>query len=79
MYTDVAMCIQDGESDDGVEYPGAQKAVVKLSPPGDTVCSGVTDTRCTFNITTEDYYTVSLTLTNDAGSSEPVSLSFKSE
>jgi hypothetical protein len=66
----------DGERDDGVVYPGAQKAVVKLSPPGNTVCSGVTDTRCTFNITTEDYYTVSLTLTNDAGSSEPVSLSF---
>ncbi|CAI8013383.1 hypothetical protein GBAR_LOCUS8495, partial [Geodia barretti] len=66
----------DGERDDGVEYPGEQKAVVKLSPPGDTVCSDVADTRCTFNITTEDYYTVSLTLTNDAGSSEPVSLSF---
>ena len=73
------MCIQEGERDDGVVYPGAQKAVVKLSPPGNTLCSDVTDTRCNFNITTEDYYTVSLTLTNDAGSSEPVSFSFNSE
>ena len=73
------MCIQDGERDDGVVYPGEQKAVVKLSPPGDIVCSDVTDTRCTFNIHAEDYYTVSLTLANDAGSSEPFSLSFNRE
>ena len=60
-------------------YPGEERAEVKLSPPGETVCSDVTNTRCSFNITTEAYYTLNLTLTNDAGKSDPVSLSFNSE
>ena len=59
-------------------YPGDQRALVEPSSPGETVCSYLA---CNSNIhpTKEGFYTVSLTLTNDAGSSDPISLSFNSE
>ena len=77
--------VQDGEKEEGrVVYPGEERALVELSSPGhprETVCSNVTGTTCIFSIDppVEDHYTAYVTLTNDAGSSEPVSLSFTCE
>ena len=56
----------------GVVYPGTVMVAVELDPGG-IGCSGVTasDTSCTTTITRDDSYTVSLTLSNDVGSTEP--------
>ena len=54
-------------------YPGSVEARVNLNP-GDVTCSGVTahDTNCTASITSEGVYDITLTLTNDVGSNQPV-------
>ena len=69
--------IQYGTEEEGVVYPGEVVVSVDLDP-GDITCSGVTadDTSCTVNITRDDNYTVSLTLRNDVGSTQPVESMF---
>ena len=66
--------------EEGVVYPGEVEVRVDLDP-GDMVCSGVTadDISCTVNITRDDNYTVSLTLSNDVGSTQPVESMFDCE
>ena len=66
--------------EEGVAYPGEVEVRVDLDP-GDMACSGVTadDTSCTVNITRDEDYTVSLTLSNDVGSTQPVETTFNCE
>ena len=54
-------------------YPGSVEARVNLNP-GDVTCSGVTahDTSCTVSIASEGVYAITLTLTNDVGSTQPI-------
>ena len=54
-------------------YPGSVEARVNLNPR-DVTCSGVTvhDTNCTTSITSVGIYDITLTLTNDVGSNQPV-------
>ena len=61
-------------------YPGEVEVRVDLNP-GDMACSGVTadDISCTVNITRDDNYTVSLTLSNDVGSTQHVERKFNCE
>ena len=68
------------EEEEGVVYPGEVGVRVDLDP-GDIACSGVTadDTSCTVNITRDDNYTASLTLSNDVGSTQPVESMFNCE
>ena len=67
-----------GAEEQGVRYPGEEMANVVSS--GKTICSNVTETNCTFEITeSADLYTLCLTLSNDVGESNPVSLSFTRE
>ena len=76
MYT----VLQYGAEEEGVVYPGEVGVSVDLDP-GDITCSGVTadDISCTVNITRDDDYTVSLTLSNDVGSTQPVMAMFDCE
>ena len=64
----------------GVEYPGEVEVIVELNP-GNIVCSDVTteDTSCTVSITRDDVYTVSLTLSNDVGSTQAALNTFDCE
>ena len=66
--------------EEGVVYPGEVEVRVDLDL-GDMACSGVTadDISCTVNITRDDNYTVSLTLSNDVGSTQPVESMFNCE
>ena len=66
--------------EEGVVYPGEVEVRVDLDP-GNMTCSGVTadDISCTVNITRDDNYTVSLTLSNDVGSTQPVESMFNCE
>ena len=66
--------IQNGTREEGIVYPGEQTAMVVLTP-GDIECL-VTGTRCTASISDDDNYTLSLTLSNEIGSSVPVIHSF---
>ena len=61
-------------------YPGEVGVSVDLDP-GDITCSGVTadDTSCTVNIDRDDEYTVSLSLSNDVGSTTPLENMFDCE
>ena len=67
----VVLCMQPGPQTQGVVYPGAVDSSVVLDPGA---CCTVTagGTSCTAIITEDGVYTVSLTLTNDVGSTEPV-------
>ena len=64
----------------GVEYPGEVEVIVELDP-GNIVCSDVTteDTSCTVSITDDDVYTVSLTLSNEVGSTQAALNTFDCE
>ena len=64
-------CLQPGTKTPGVVYPGPVNVSVVLNP-GDIACSGVTaeDTSCVINITEDDVYSVTVTLTNDVGSTQ---------
>ena len=64
---------QPGDKVDDVVYPGVVYASVHLDP-GDGTCSGMSvgGTSCSATITSEGVYTVSLSLTNDVGPSQPV-------
>ena len=68
------------EPEEGVVYAGELGVSVDLEP-GDITCSDVTadDTSCTVTITRDDDYTVSLTLSNDVGSTTPVQSMFDCE
>jgi hypothetical protein len=66
----------DGTREEGIMYPGEQTTMVVLTP-GNIDCT-VTGTRCTASITEDDNYTLSLTLSNEIGSSVPVIHSFNS-
>ena len=62
-------------------YPGEEKVVLELSPGG-ALCPDltVTDTSCTTVITSDcNNYSISLTLPNDVGTSQPVSADFDRE
>ena len=72
------MYIQNGSREDGVVYPGEENATVSLTPGG-TVCSDMTVTSCTAVIMKDDIYTASLTISNDVGSSAPVTQTFDCE
>ena len=82
LYVYVYLHLQYGTEteEEGVVYPGEVEVRVDLDP-GDMACSGVTadDISCTVNITRDDNYTVSLTLSNDVGSTQPVESMFNCE
>ena len=63
--------LQYGAEAEGVVYPGEVVVSIELDP-GNIVCSDVAteDTSCTVSITSDDVYTVSLTLRNDVGSTQ---------
>ena len=72
--------IQYGEREEGVVYPG-EKVVLELSPGG-AICTdqSVSDTSCTTVITSDwNNYSISLTLSNAVGASQPVSADFDRE
>ena len=50
-------------------YPGSVEARVNLNP-GDVTCSG--GTSCTASLTSESVYDITLMLTNDVGSTQPI-------
>ena len=52
-------------------YPGVVNAHVHLYP-GDVICLGTDRANCSATITSEGVYNVSLSLTNDVGTSQPV-------
>ena len=61
-------------------YPGNEVVTIELDP-GDILCSDVTvtDTNCTTTITRDDTYTISVTISNDLGSSQPAINTFDCE
>ena len=62
-------------------YPVEEKVVLGLSPGG-TYCPDltVTDTSCTTVITSDcNNYSISLTLSNDVGTSQPATADFDRE
>ncbi|CAI8025153.1 hypothetical protein GBAR_LOCUS14558 [Geodia barretti] len=68
----------EGEREVGVVYPGEEMATVDLTPGG-TICSllSTPNTSCTATITSDcNNYNISVTLSNDIGSSQPVSIIF---
>ena len=71
--------MQYGDELEGVVYPGAVEASVVMDP-GDIDCIDVSTggTRCTAFIP-GGVYTVSLTVTNDVGSAQPVTHTFDCE
>ena len=72
--------MQYGEMDEGVVYPGKLKVTVALDVKNNN-CSELTsaDTSCTAFITNDANYTIILTLSNDVGASEPVTMVFDCE
>ena len=72
MVLKIVLCsLQSGTKAPGVVYPGAVDVSVVLNP-GSIACSGVTaeDTSCVINITKDGVYNVTVTLTNDIGSTQ---------
>ena len=62
-------------------YPGEEMTTVDLTPGG-TICSllSTPNTSCTATITNDcSNYNISITLSNDIGSSQPVSIIFNCE
>ena len=86
VYTFVHLCVlapaQYGNEteEEGVVYPGEVEVSVELDPR-DMACSDVTadDISCSVSITRDEDYTVSLTLSNDVGSTPPVESMFNCE
>ena len=76
--THICKFTQNGMGDENLIYPQEEDAIVKLTP-GNLDCQGVTDNSCNATINEETDYTVSLTLTNNIGSSNPVTRSFNCE
>ena len=61
--------MQPGPQTQGVVYPGAVEASVVLDPGA--CCTVTADgTSCSATIARDDVYTVSLTVTNDVGSTQ---------
>ena len=63
------------EREEGVVYPGDVEVVVQVN--GSTICSEVTDTSCTVDLS-RDVYNISITQSNDIGSTVDSSI-FDSE
>ena len=63
--------LQPGTKAPGVVFPETVNVSVVLNP-GDIACSGVTaeDTSCDVDIREDDVYSVTVTLTNDLGSTQ---------
>ena len=62
-------------------YPGDESTKVNLTPGG-TICSHMPpfNTNCTATITSDcNNYSISLTVSNDVGSAQPVSTIFNCE
>ncbi|CAI8030389.1 hypothetical protein GBAR_LOCUS17236 [Geodia barretti] len=72
----------EGEREVGVVYPGEETTTVDLTPGGTIICPllSTPNTSCTAGIITCDCsnYNISITLSNDIGSSQPVSIIFNS-
>ena len=81
LYTELFYCniidSQNGNEEPNVVYPTHEATVVLT--PGNIDCSAVTDTRCTTSIPGNDIYTVTLTLTNEIGTTGPVTGTFNCE
>ncbi|CAI8017200.1 hypothetical protein GBAR_LOCUS10484 [Geodia barretti] len=70
----------EGEREVGVVYPGEEMTTVDLTPGG-TICSFLSTPiiSCTATITNDcSNYNISITLSNDIGPSQPVSIIFNS-
>ena len=64
----IIICAQVGQSEVGVVYPGLETDVRVELNLGGHMCRTITGTSCRALIPSDEFYTITLTQTNDVGS-----------